>query len=144
MQHTKLDRWLCRKFVHINQIYFNTMPDHLPQGLDIEEAEEESGARYRYRATTNSEETAKEACDVFATQNITYTARVDERTGALARFVGNPKRSVTMLIVWISLLIFGILFAVSGVVQVVISNLLQDKVELKAGDRKEIKRGRNL
>jgi len=119
------------------------MPESLPGDLEIEEADEESGARYKYRATTNSEETAKEACNVFAAQNITYTARVDERTGTLARFVGNPKRSVTMLMVWIALLIFGILFAVSGVVQAVISNLLQDKVELKAVDKKVSKKGRN-
>lgn len=144
MQHTKLDRWLCKKFVHINRIYFNTMPEALPQDLEIDEAGEESGARYKYRATTTSEETAKDACEVFAAQNIMYTARVDEKTGLLARFVGNPNRSVTMLAIWIGLFIFSLLFILSGVVPTLISNLLQDKVEIKAVDKKQIKRGRNL
>lgn len=135
MQHTKLDRWLCRKFVHINQIYFNTMPDNLPQGLDVKEAEEESGARYRYRATTRSEGLAREACDTFAAQSITYTARVDQLDTPLARFLGNPKRSVTMLMVWIGLILLGVLFILSGVTQMAISAMLQDKEAVKAPDK---------
>ena len=135
MQHTKLDRWLCRQFVHINRIYFNTLPESLPRELDVVEADKESGSRYRYRATTFSEQVAKDVCDIFATQNITYTARVDERDTLIARFVGNPKRSVTMLFVWLSIAFLAIAIALSGMIPMAVSTLLQDKKAVEMQDK---------
>ena len=137
MQHTKLDRWLVRKFVHINRIYFNTMPDSLPEDLEIEEAPEESGATYKYRATTRDEEMAKEVCDMFAQQNITYTARIDKMDTPFARFIGNPHRSVTILFMTIGLALMGILFAFSGIPQAYISNLLTEKEVLDEAIKKK-------
>ncbi len=134
MQHTKFDRWLCRKFVHINRIYFNTMPEGIPRDLDIIEAGEESGARYKYRGTTRDEHLAHEVCEIFVSQNITYTARVDESDTLIARFVGNPRRSITMMIFWICLGFMGIVFALSGIPQLVMVNLLSDQDEVKIQD----------
>lgn len=135
MQHTKLDRWLCRKFVHINRIYFNTMPEGIPRDLEIVESGAESGARYKYRGTTRDANLAHEVSEIFVSQNITYTARVDELDTLLARFVGDPRRSVTMMFIWIGLFIFGIIFAFSGIPQVVISNILMDQDSVKAQDK---------
>lgn len=115
------------------------MPESLPRELEIVEADKESGARYRYRATSFSEQLAKDACEIFAAQNITYTARVDERDTPLARFLGNPKRSVTMLFVWLTISFLAILFAISGVVPMAISTLLQDKESV--GMSKKVKKG---
>ena len=126
-QHTKLDRWLWRRFVHINQIYFNTMPTTFPGGLDLMESDPESGAKYRFRATTRSEYAAQELCDLFLASNITYTARVQERDTPFAKFVGNPNRSVTMLMVWTFLTLLGIIFVLSGATQMVISKAMEDK-----------------
>ncbi|MCF6312732.1 MAG: hypothetical protein L3J39_09805 [Verrucomicrobiales bacterium] len=117
MQHTKFDRWLWRKFVHINQIYFNTMPDSFPHGLELMESDAESGARYRYRATTRSEHAAQELCEIFLAENITYTARIQNRDTVFARFVGDANRSVTMLVVWIGLFFVSVLFIFSGATQ---------------------------
>ena len=103
------------------------MPEGLPGDLDIEEAPPETGAQFKYRATTRDEETAQEACDIFGTQNITYTARVEERNTPLARFVGNPKRSVTILFMTLTLAFLGMLFAISGIPQAFIGNLLMEK-----------------
>jgi len=132
MQHTKIDRWLIKKVVHINRIFFNTMPEGLPRELDIEEAPEESGAQFKYRATTREEEVAREACDIFSQQNITYTARVDKRDTPMARFVGNPKRSVTILFMTIAFALFGLLFALTGIPQALISNVLMEKEAIDA------------
>ena len=103
------------------------MPEGLPDDLDLQEAPPESGARYKYRATTRSEEIAKEACATFSEQNITYTARVEERDTPLARFVGNPRRSVTMLLLSLFLLFMSIAFAISGIPQAFIARMLMDK-----------------
>ena len=136
MQHTKLDRWLIRKFVHINHIYFNTMPEGLPGDLDIEEAPEESGSSYQYRATTRDEDTAHEACEVFSEQNITYTARIEKMDTSFARFVGNPKRSVTILFMTIGLALMGLLFAFSGIPRAFISNMLAEKETVDEASKK--------
>jgi len=127
MQKTKFDHWLLRKYVHINRIYFNTMPSAIPRGMDFLEAEGESGGRYKYRCSTRDEFLAKELCEVFVNENITFASRVDERDTSFANFVGNPKRSVTMMLIWIGLTFMAILFTVSGVTQMALSAILQDK-----------------
>ena len=139
MQHTKFDRWLCRKFVHINRIYFNTMPVGLPRDLDVIEADEERGARYKYRGTTRDEYLAHEVSELFVSQNITYTARVDELDSLIARFVGNPRRSITMMIFWICLTFMGIVFAFSGIPQMVMANLMSDQDAVNAQDKMDRK-----
>jgi len=136
MQQTQFDRWLVKKFVHINRLYFNTMPDGLPDDLDIEEAPAESGAQFKFRATTYDEESAQEACDVFASQNIAYTARIDQRDSPLARFVGNPKRSVTILFMTLGLALMGILFTLSGIPRAYVENLLSEKEEVDEAQRR--------
>lgn len=110
------------------------MPEGLPNDFDIVESDAESGARYKYRGTTRDEYLAHEVCEMFVTQSITYTARVDEMDTLIARFVGNPKRSVTMMFVWICLSLFGIVFAFSGIPQMVINNLLLDQDAVKVQD----------
>lgn len=137
MQQTQLDRWLVKKIVHVNRIYFQTMPEGLPDDIDIEEAPAESGARFKYRATTRDEETAREACEAFSAQNITYTARVEERDTPLARFVGNPKRSVTILFMSLALAFLGLAFALSGIPQAFIGNMLSEKQVLDDAKRKK-------
>ena len=111
------------------------MPEGLPRDLEIVEAGEESGARYKFRGTTRDEELAHEVSELFVSQNITYTARVDELDTFLAKFVGNPKRSITMMVIWISLGIFGAFFAISGIPQMVMNNLLSDQDEVKSQDK---------
>lgn len=135
MQHTKFDRWLWRKYVHINQIYFNTMPGSFPRGMELMESDPESGARYRYRATTRSEVDAQELCDIFLAENITYAARVQERDTPFARFVGNQNRSVTLMTVWIFLFFMGIIFLLSGVTQMAITSMMEDRNEVRAADK---------
>lgn len=111
------------------------MPSEIPRGMDFLEADGESGGRYKYRCSTRDEGLAKELCDLFATENITYASRIDERDTPFAKFVGNPKRSVTMMLIWIGLLFMGILFTLSGVTQMAISTLLQDKDSVMEQDQ---------
>lgn len=135
MQKTKIDRWLCRKFVHINQIYFNTLPESLPRGIVVEESGKESGARFRYRAETRDEDLAQEVCNLFVSQNITFTSRVHERDTLLAQYLGNPKKSVTMTALWVTMALVAILFYFSGLSQMVVATMLQDKDTVKMQDK---------
>ncbi len=135
MQKTKFDHWLHRKYVHVIRIYFNTMPESLPAGLELLEAGEEGGGRYRYRCSTRSEELAQDVCNLFLAENITYTSRIDSIDTPFARFVGNEQRSVTMLLVWIGIFFMAILFFFSGITQTALSIIMQDKDAVKAQDQ---------
>ncbi len=110
------------------------MPETFPSGLDLVEAEEEGGGRYRYRCSTRSEELAQEVCDLFLSENITYTSRIDTRDTPFARFVGNDQRSVSFMLVWIGILLMGILFLLSGVTQMALSSLLLDRDAVRTQD----------
>ncbi len=100
MQQTSLDRWLRKKFLFVTAIYCNTLPDDLPKELSIEEAGEESGARFRYKLTTRKEEIIEDATECFRMQSITYTSRVSDREVWFSKYLNNRKKSITFQLIW--------------------------------------------
>ena len=108
MQQTSIDRWLRKKFLFVTSLYCNTLPDDLPKELAIDEAGEESGARYRYKLTTRNEEIVEDATECFRMQNITYTSRVSDREVWFSKYLNNRKKSITFQMIWI---FFALAFA---------------------------------
>lgn len=130
MQQTKLDLWLRRKFVYINRVYCNTLPDLLPLGLQVEEAPEESGGRYLYKLTTRSERILKDLVQALELQNITYTSRVDDIHAWYTRFLNNPHKSFTFTMVWAMIGFTGFVFAISGAPQKIWAALMDEEEEV--------------
>ena len=129
MQQTTLDLWLRRKFVYVNRIYCNTLPDRLPLGLTVEEAPEESGGRFLYKITTRSEELLKDAVTALQGQNITYTSRVDDRNVWFTKYLNDPHKSFTYRVAWMLIILFILIFAVSGAPQYIWKKLTEEKTE---------------
>lgn len=127
MQQTRLDRWLIKKFIHINRIYCNTLPEDIPWGIKVEEAPAESGGRFLYKLTTQSEKLLGNLTEELSMQNITYTSRVEERKVWYGKFLNNPHKSFTYRMVWTSLGVFSFLFAVSGIPKMILDHLLADQ-----------------
>jgi len=113
MQQTPLDRWLRKKFLFVTSLYCNTLPDDLPKELVIDEAGEESGARFRYKLTTRSEEIIEDATECFRMQNITYTSRVSDREVWFSKYLNNRQKSITFQLIWVlfALAAVGIVFS---------------------------------
>ena len=139
MQQTRLDRWLIKKFVHINRVYCNTLPEDIPWGVKVEEAPVESGGRFLYKLTTRSEKLLNQVADEMQMQNITYTSRVEERKVWYGKFINNPHKSFTFRMIWTSIGVFAFLFAVSGLPGMILDHLLADEevMEEVAGDPQE-------
>lgn len=129
MQQTSLDLWLRRKFVYINRVYCNTLPEQLPLGLRVEEAPEESGGRFLYKITTRSEDLLKELVTSLQSHNITYTSRVDDGDGWFVKYLNDPHRSFTFRVVWVLIIVSFVAFAVSGLPQYIWQKLTEEEVE---------------
>ena len=94
-----------RKFVQQTQVYCNTLPYSIPNGVIVDETTEESGGRYLYRLTPENDTILTELTAHLEVANITYTARVKEKQGTPNRLFNNPNQSFTMQIAWIILII---------------------------------------
>ena len=119
MQQTDLDRWLRKKFIYITRIYCNTLPRELPSGLLVEEAPEESGGRYLYKLSTRSEKLIERVSEALQAENITYTARVEDRQTPLNWLLNNPHKSFSMRMLWAVIAAAGLVFALSGAPQAI-------------------------
>jgi len=118
MQQTSLDRWLRKKFIYINRVYSNTLPNgSFPFGTRVEEAPEESGGRYLYKISTRSERVLRGITDQLEAENITYTSRVEDRRTILNRLFNHPHKSFTMRLAWLSFGLAGLVFSLSGIPQ---------------------------
>lgn len=138
MQQTQLDLWLRRRFVYINRVYCNTLPERLPLGLLVEEAPEESGGRYLYKLTTRSEPVLKDLVQALEMQNITYTSRVDDLEAWYTKYLNNPHKSFTFSMVWVLFGVMGFIFAVSGAPQKIWAALMdEEKTEEVIAEKEE-------
>lgn len=108
MQQTKLDRMMQRKFVQRTQIFCNTLPYAIPNGVEVDETTEESGGRYLYRLTAPNDAALNELTAHLEVANITYTARIKDDEGLAGKMFNNPNKSFTMRIAWV---IFTIIIA---------------------------------
>lgn len=108
MQQTKLDRMMQRKFVQRTQIFCNTLPYAIPDGVEVDETTEESGGRYLYRLTAPNDAALNELTAHLEVANITYTARIKDDEGLAGKMFNNPNKSFTMRIAWV---IFTIIIA---------------------------------
>lgn len=127
-----------RKFIYMNRVYCNTLPDQLPLGLLVEEAPEESGGRYLYKISTRSEELLKAVVHSLEMQNITYTSRVDDRQVWYTKYLNDPHKSFTFRVVWILIAVFGLVFSISGAPQAIWRSLVDEEpVEEVAGPTSE-------
>lgn len=113
MQQTALDRWLRQEFVYVCQVYANSLPDSLPGGVVLEDAGEDFLGRYRYCFTTRNDRQLNELTARLEVANITYTSRVAERDGALARLFNRPDKSFTLQMIWliVSLIVIAVSFS---------------------------------
>lgn len=114
MQQTKLDRALQRKFVQRTQVFCNTLPYSIPQGVRVDETTEESGGRYLYRLTAPNDAALNELTAHLEVANITYTARIKDQEGLSGRLFNNPNKSFTMRIAWIIFTILILSIILSG------------------------------
>ena len=129
MQQTQFDRWLRKKFIYINRIYCNTLPPGLPHGLKIEEAPEESGGRYLYKLSTRSDRVLGEATCLLDAENITYTARVEDRKTIWNRLFNHPQKSFSFRVAWALVGVAGLVFSLSGLPQEIWARLTDEVVE---------------
>lgn len=113
MQQTKLDRALQRRFVQRTQVFCNTLPYHIPQGVQVDETTEESGSRYLYRLTAPNDAALNELTAHLEVANITYTARIKDGGGLSGKLFNNPNKSFTMRVAWIifTIIVLSIIFS---------------------------------
>lgn len=113
MQQTKFDRLMQRKFVQRTQVFCNTLPYAIPDGVQVDETTEESGGRYLYRLTAPNDAALNELTAHLEVANITYTARIKEEGGLAGKMFNNPNKSFTMQIAWaiFTIIIAAILFS---------------------------------
>ncbi len=128
MQQTALDRWLRRKFIYITRIYCNTLPGKFPPGLTIEEAPEESGGRYLYKLTVDSDRVLASVVEEMRSQNITYTSRIEDKKVWYGRFLNDPHKSFTFRCAWIMFGLAGLIFSLSGIPQKLWNQLANEEV----------------
>ena len=114
MQQTSFDTYLRRKYVHVAQVYCNTLPRSLPHGINVEETTEESGTRYLYRLTAEDEKALTELTAHLEVENITYTSRIADNEGMQDKLFNDPNRSFTMQVAWIIFIIAILSIAFSG------------------------------
>lgn len=106
-----------QKFVQRTQVYCNTLPYSIPNGVIVDETTEESGGRYLYRLTPQNDAILNELTAHLEVANITYTARVMEKQGTGNRLFNNPNESFTMQIAWFIFILIVISIFVAGVPQ---------------------------
>ena len=129
MQQTSLDRWLRKKFIYINRVYCNTLPQgSLPFGVGVEEAPEESGGRYLYKISTRSERVLGRITEQLESENITYTSRVEDRRTPLNWLFNHPHKSFTMRLIWVLIGLAGTAFSLSGMPQKIWAVLNEEEV----------------
>lgn len=114
MQQTKLDRMMQRKFVQRTQIFCNTLPYAIPDGVTVDETTAESGGRYLYRLTAPNDAALNELTAHLEVANITYTARIKDEEGLAGKMFNNPNKSFTMQIAWVIFTIVIIAILASG------------------------------
>jgi len=114
MQQTKLDRMMQRKFVQRTQIFCNTLPYAIPNGVKVDETTAESGGRYLYRLTAPNDAALNELTAHLEVANITYTARIKDEEGLAGKMFNNPNKSFTMQVVWVIFTIIIITVILSG------------------------------
>lgn len=114
MQKTGIDRWLQKKYIYVTQVYCNTLPHHIPSGVNLDETTEETGGRYLYRFTAYNDRSLNELTAHLEVENITYTSRIAEAGGMKAKLFNNPKKSFTMGVFWIIFIIAVLAVIFSG------------------------------
>ncbi len=114
MQQTSIDRWLRKEFVYVCKVYCNTLPQDIPHGVVLDEADDESAGRYRYCFTVHNDRQMTELTARLEVANITYTSRVSERAGTAGKLFNNPQQSFTLQIGWIVLILTIIAIVFSG------------------------------
>ena len=114
MQKTGLDRWLQKKYIYVTQVYCNTLPHHIPSGVDLDETTEETGGRYLYRFTTRNDRELNELTAHLEVENITYTSRIGKCGGFKAKLFNDPQKSFTMGVFWVIFIIIILAVIFSG------------------------------
>jgi hypothetical protein len=132
MQQTSFDQWLRRKFLFVTQIYCNTLPEDLPEELAVEEADEESGGRYRYTMSTRDELLVADAVECFRMQNVTYTTRVHDRDVWFAKYLNSRTKSMTFRIVWLCMFLALVGFVFSGAPLAIYHYVMDDEEDVEA------------
>jgi hypothetical protein len=107
MQQTKFDHWLRKKFVHETLIYCNTLPRGLDERFPIEEAAADQPASHRFRIRPWNDEALLELVERLRLEGITYAATIQDKSGPLARWLGQPGRSLTCEAIWFVLAVTG-------------------------------------
>jgi hypothetical protein len=137
MQQTALDQWLRKKFIFINRVYCNTLPQSLPFGLTVEEAPEESGGRYLYKLSTRSERVLEDISQQLEDENIIFTSRVEDRDTPFNWLFNHPHKSFTYRAMWTLIAIGGAIFSLSGMPQKVWAMLTEEEVEEELVEKRE-------
>ncbi|MAS95823.1 MAG: hypothetical protein CMO55_21680 [Verrucomicrobiales bacterium] len=136
MQKTGIDRWLQKKYIYVTQVYCNTLPHHIPSGVNLDETTEETGGRYLYRFTANNDRALNELTAHLEVENITYTSRISEAGGMKAKLFNNPQKSFTMGVFWIIFIIAILAVIFSGLPVKMWKELsVQDESELETGGK---------
>jgi len=114
MQQTTFDRWLQKKYVQVCYVYCNSLPHHVPSGIQLDESTEECGGRYLYRFTVNNDQAMSELTAHLEVENITYASRVSEEGGMKGKFFNDPNKSFTLQIFWLLFIIAIVSVILSG------------------------------
>lgn len=113
MQQTSIDRWLRKEFVYTCRVYCNTLPQDIPDGVTLDESDDDSSGRYRYCFTVFNDKQMSELTARLEVANITYTSRVVEKGGTQGKLFNNPEKSFTLQVGWAILILFVIAIAFS-------------------------------
>jgi len=113
MQQTAFDRRLKHQFVYYTQVFCNTLPRALPEGVSLEETTPEMGSLYLYRISVPNDRLLSEVTARLEVENITYTSRVVEKEGIRRSTFGNPNKSFTMQVAWtvFFLIVLGVILS---------------------------------
>lgn len=114
MQKTTIDRWLQKKYVYVCYIYCNSLPQHVPSGIKLDESTEECGGRYLYRFTVTNDQEMSELTAHLEVENITYASRISEGGGAKGKFFNDPNKSFTLQVFWLLFIIAIVSIILSG------------------------------
>ena len=138
MQQTSFDRYLARKYLHVAQVYCNTLPQSLPEGITVEESTEESGTRYLYRITADSDKALKALTKNLEVENITFTSRIADKQGLPNKLFNNPNKSFTMQVAWLIVIMAIISLVASGLPVRLWKTLSVDPDPIEKREQREI------
>ena len=102
MQQTRFDQWLRQTYAYETHIYTYQIPEateYTPTELDTK-----TGQAHRYLWRFTSEAEADTFVQNLRQHNLLFASKVVVRNSPLAKFIAKDDRSVTFLLLWVTLI----------------------------------------